>query len=102
MAIFLIWLVRNSLRIWRTSQNESAPLDLALSRAGTLIVVLLLLHSFVDYPLRTIAMMSVFAFACGLMVPPQKHLGPEARQSRRPSRHGHRDRSPAFAHALST
>jgi hypothetical protein len=34
------------------------------------IVVLLLVHSAVDYPLRTTAVMCTFAFACALMVEP--------------------------------
>src|SRR5262249_19725789 len=39
-------------------------------RGATLIIVLLSFHSFVDYPLRTGAVMAIMAFACGLLVPP--------------------------------
>ena len=41
-----------------------------MARAGTLVVALIVAHSFVDYPLRTGAMMAILAFACGLLVAP--------------------------------
>lgn len=44
----------------------------ALSLAGSLIVGMFLIHSLVDYPLRTPALATLFAFACGLIVPAAK------------------------------
>jgi len=44
----------------------------ALSLAGSLIVGMILIHSLVDYPLRTPALATLFAFACGLIVPAAK------------------------------
>ena len=38
--------------------------------AATIVAALILLHSFVDYPLRTGAMMAMLAFACALMLDP--------------------------------
>jgi len=43
-----------------------------LARAGSLVVAMILVHSAVDYPLRTVAMTSLFAFACALLVPAPK------------------------------
>ncbi len=40
-----------------------------LALAGSVVVGMLLVHSMVDYPLRTPAMAVVFALACGLMSP---------------------------------
>jgi O-antigen ligase len=75
MAAFLGWFVLRCVAVWRSKKNAEG-LDRSLARAATLIVGLLLLHSFVDYPLRTAAMMAIFAFACGLLVDP-----PDARDS---------------------
>jgi hypothetical protein len=36
-----------------------------------MVIALLLLHSAVDYPLRTEALMVVFAIACAYLVPPR-------------------------------
>ena len=35
-----------------------------------MVTALLMLHSTVDYPLRTLALAVMFAFSCGLMVAP--------------------------------
>jgi hypothetical protein len=44
--------------------------DLLLARAAILCILLLCLHSFFDYPLRTSALTAIFAFCCGLLVAP--------------------------------
>jgi O-antigen ligase len=69
VAVFLAWLVVRSLKLWRRNA-PGAELDLALARAGTIVAVLLVAHSLVDYPLRTGAMMAIMAFACALLTPP--------------------------------
>jgi hypothetical protein len=66
---FLAWFGVASLRAWRGPANLGAP-DVLLPRAASLSIVLLLIHSSADYPLRTIADMTVFAFACALLVRP--------------------------------
>lgn len=63
MAIFVVWVGVRTARIcnlhnWRSSASLSA----------SIIVWLVLLHSLVDYPLRTEAIGCVFAFACALVV----------------------------------
>jgi O-antigen ligase len=68
-AIFLAWLLVRALRLWRRSA-PGAEVDLALARAATLVIALIIAHSVVDYPLRTGAMMAILAFACGLLVEP--------------------------------
>lgn len=67
---FLLWYVRASIRIWREPPRTGSAVDRALARAGSIIVGLLLLHSTVDYPLRTTSLMVVFAFAAALMISP--------------------------------
>ncbi len=70
MALFLAWLVAASWKLWRGEGAGAAGIDLLLARAATVIVALLVAHSFVDYPLRTGAMMALMAFACGLLIAP--------------------------------
>jgi len=63
-AGFLFWFGRTALALWRRGGVEAT-----LARAGSLVVLLLLIHSGLDYPLRSPAMMTVFALACALMLP---------------------------------
>ncbi len=71
MALFAAWLIWRSLQVWRAAPAaRMAPIDQLLMRAATLVIALLLGHSFVDYPLRTGAMMAIMAYACALLVEP--------------------------------
>jgi len=56
--------------VWWTDACGGRPVDQLLRRAASLSIVLLAAHSLVDYPLRTTALMAVFAFACGLLIEP--------------------------------
>lgn len=67
LVMFLVWFWRRSAAVWARPKNEEEGLLMLYPRAATVIVLLLLAHSFVDYPLRTSAMGSVAAFACGLI-----------------------------------
>jgi hypothetical protein len=55
--------------LWSSSQPETPVLDLALARAAPIVIVLLLIHSAMDYPLRTPALSVLFAVACACLVP---------------------------------
>jgi len=90
MIAFLAWFGLAALRAWRGHAAEESRLDVKLTRAATLSIVILLLHSFVDYPLRTIAVQVLFAFLCALLVAPVcRMVKPPSRRRRRPAR-GHR------------
>jgi O-antigen ligase len=79
MVLFVIWLVRRSVEIWRsTPPNGASALDWSLARAATIVPALVMVHSLVDYQLRTGAMMAIMAFACALLVEPP--AGPECRE----------------------
>ena len=77
-AAFLVWLAFRIGRSWK----EGEGLDWLLARAASISVVLLLLHSFVDYPLRTTALVSFFAFCCALIL----DLPPVKQRSSKPGR----------------
>ncbi|MGB5084696.1 MAG: O-antigen ligase family protein [Methylocystis silviterrae] len=68
LGVFAFWLIRRSVEVWRRAQSGGLGIDQSLIRAATLIITLLLAHSLVDYPLRTGAMMAVFAVACALLI----------------------------------
>jgi hypothetical protein len=63
---FLAWWVVST---WSVVQERGSS-GAALSLAGSLMVGMALTHSLMDYPLRTPALIVLFAFACGLIVPP--------------------------------
>lgn len=65
-AAFLIWFARATLNSWR---RPSSSLEGILGRAASVVVLLLLLHSIGDYPLRTLPLACLFALAAGLMTP---------------------------------
>ena len=65
VVAFLIWALVASARIWLAPERGGAP-----ARAATLVILLLAGHSLVDYPLRTLALAAVFAFACALLAAP--------------------------------
>ena len=71
-TIFVAWLVTRSVKVWAHPDLRLFDVDISLARAATLVVGLLIAHSFVDYPLRTGAIMGILAFACGLLVEPLK------------------------------
>lgn len=63
---FLLWYGRAALAWIQTTSTLSRPA--ALTGAG--VIALILLHSLVDYPLRTPAIAALFGFSCALLVPP--------------------------------
>jgi O-antigen ligase len=104
-GLFVIWLVRRSVEIWRSAPAPGASqLDWSLIRAATIVPPLLLAHSLVDFPLRTGAMMGIMVFACGLLI--ESPVGAECKEAVKlqaaPRRTRHRDthgREPALSFA---
>jgi O-antigen ligase len=90
IGLFLLWVARRTFLLWRGQISAQAgDVDLGLARAASLVIALLLLHSLVDYPLRTGAMIAVFAFSCALLIPPQtsgEALAADATAARRSRR----------------
>lgn len=80
---FVAWWLWASIRVWRNRAGRgsriaprfASALDAGLARAASLGVGLLLLHSLLDYPLRTTALACVFALLCALLL----RAAPEAR-----------------------
>lgn len=83
MVLFLVWFVPAAWRAWQPRNARGRrPLDLALARSATFIILLLFAHSAVDYPMRTTTIMVLFGFACALLVPPLREEPYEEREER--------------------
>lgn len=70
MFLFLAWFARAGVRVWRRGLPGARHEDNLLGYAAALVLLLLLAHSAVDYPLRTTALLAVFASAVAMMVEP--------------------------------
>lgn len=70
---FLAWLAASTFRLWRRGHQETPVLDLALAQAAPIVIGLLLLHSAVDYPLRTAALSVLFAVSCAYLITRAQH-----------------------------
>jgi O-antigen ligase len=73
IALMLIaagFLATAFLKLWRQPLNHESVdgLDLTLRRAAGFAVGYLMLHSLFDYPLRTSALMALFAVAAGMLI----------------------------------
>ncbi len=80
---FMVWLGLS----WLKTDNDQ-DFERRLARAALLAIVLLAAHSIWDYPLRTIALASVFGLCCGLTFRP----GEPREAHERPKRHRKRRR----------
>jgi hypothetical protein len=76
-AVFLAWFTMASIRVWRSGVPD---LNIAMARAASIAIVLMLLHSLADYPLRTITLSVLFALACSILI------GSAAAHSKAPAR----------------
>jgi O-antigen ligase len=72
---FFLWWGRRSLAAWSGDFSGAG-----LARAGSVLVGVVLLHSIVDYPLRTSAIAALFAAGCAFLLQPPLA---EAKPSRR-------------------
>ncbi len=57
---FLSWWIRQAVKIWKSADT--------LAKLGVVMSAIVLLHSAVDYPARTAAIMALFAAAIALMI----------------------------------
>lgn len=68
IVAFCLWWVIAARDAFRSGDDVAA----ALAIGGGAMILLFLIHSLVDYPLRTPALANVFALACGLMTEPPR------------------------------
>ena len=84
LAAFLAWFFPKAHNVWLKRKGNGHDPQLLLQRAATLIIFLLLIHSLVDYPLRTTALSSIFMFFCAVLATnasnPEDEFVPRRRQ----------------------
>lgn len=78
LAAGLAWLVLANVTAWRR-KDYPGLVDARLARGCAFAPILLLAHSYVDYPLRTIAVMGAVALCAGVSVEPLRRVGGGAR-----------------------
>lgn len=79
VILALTWLVWRLIICWR--ERQGVPLvDAALARMCAAAPALLLLHSWVDYPLRTLTIMGLCATCCAIAIEPVTTPGEQKRQ----------------------
>lgn len=83
IVIFLVlaWWLVTAVSIWRS------PLSTSFGRAATIASAAVLVHSAVDYPLRTAAISSIFAACMALMAQRARSEPERERKQLRPTRH---------------
>lgn len=82
LLLFACWFAARSWSAWRDARRDLAS---ALARAASVSVLAVLIHSAVDYPLRTAAIAALVGFWCALLVP-EGSTGNSARKSDRTAR----------------
>jgi hypothetical protein len=72
LTIFLIWWLMQCMANWRgTAGNREVYRDIQRQgRVASLVTLLALAHSAADYPLRTAAILTLFAFMCAMLESP--------------------------------
>jgi O-antigen ligase len=85
LLAFLAWYAVRSYQAWSMRRPQGDAIEPMLARAASLIIGLLLLHSLVDYPLRTTALGATFAFFCAILAVPALP-NRDDRQRQRPHR----------------
>jgi hypothetical protein len=74
MGAWVIWLAGKTLSTASVAADDRSAQPLAI--AGSVSLWLLALHSLAEYPVRTAALGTLFAFSCGLLCRPGRHAGP--------------------------
>ena len=77
---FLLWWARQTASVWRRSTADR------FAQAATIASAVILMHSLVDYPLRTATMSAIFAACLALMAQPRLR-DPEQAKDLWPTRH---------------
>jgi len=75
LGLFAVWVLWRAVMVWRNREGA----EQSLGQAATVIIVLLAVHSAVDYPLRTPALAAVFALMCAILA----RSGPRQASARR-------------------
>lgn len=80
LAIFSIWFAVRCTQLWLQARSNAEYSSDIFAGASAMVILLLIGHSLTDYPLRTTALLSVFAFACGILVRTPQEKCPDTKR----------------------
>ena len=80
LALFLVWWARAAWRAWRPANPDP------YARAASVASAAILIHSLVDFPLRTAAIGACFAMCLALLIRPRREAAVDS-SDLRPTRH---------------
>lgn len=75
IVAFMVWFARRTWPAWRSGASRVGDMQ----RSASIGIGVLLLHSAVDYPLRTVTLAVIFAICCGLLEFSPSRVGSERR-----------------------
>jgi len=78
---FLLWFAVTAVRVW------ASPVSTPFARAATIAAAAVLVHSAVDFPLRTAAVSAIFAACLAMMTQQSRQVSTRKNGETRPSRH---------------
>jgi O-antigen ligase len=70
LVLAVVWLIAMVRKLWIISALNISAGDILLMRIAGTFPFLIMLHSIVDYPMRTGAIAGLVAFCCALTIPP--------------------------------
>lgn len=93
MLIFMVWWLVRCVANWRrTVGNREVYRDVERQgRVASIVTLLMLAHSAADYPLRTAAILTLFAFMCAMLESPANSPRNQRRRATAPSAAVHDD-----------
>ena len=94
LGLFLTWVGMRIVSAWRREAPSDDDGHLILQRGASLVIMLLLAHSLVDYPLRTTSLAALFALACAILIQPPEYERPIVAEPSDPKPKRRRRRSP--------
>ena len=85
IALIAVFLLLWAWKLWQAIRDRSGSAEVVQQRVAAAMIGLTLVHSALDYPLRMIAHLSLFAFACALLFSrgPRDVVQRRGRRSRR-------------------
>lgn len=83
LALFFIWYAIRAYRVILREAYGSANL---IARVALIVILVLLLHSIVDYPIRTFAHLGLFGLLCGLLYRPVEDMPSQPAEAGTPER----------------
>ncbi len=70
MIVFAVWLLHRLWNVWRGGLDPAADLDNQFARGACVVIILVSAHCLVDYPVRTVTILTTLGVCCALLCAP--------------------------------